>query len=180
MGERDGGDGTQVRHLLLTADASMLRAGALAGRRVAAGGAIASACAAAGATITRPGEGRIDTLVVDTAATFGAGGLRGLRAALDETWQTVLAVATAQWLAEADRAGGKLVLVAPRAGAGEHVAAAGAALENLARTLAVEWARFGVRATAVVPGPRTTEDEVGALVAYLASAAGEYFSGCRF
>jgi NAD(P)-dependent dehydrogenase (short-subunit alcohol dehydrogenase family) len=182
MGERDAGDGTQVRPLLLTADASLLRAGALTGRRVAADGASAAACAAAGATIAKPGEGPVDTLVVDAAAAFGAGGLRGLRAALDETWATVLAVATAQWLSEADRAGGKLVLIAPRAGAGagEQAAAAAAALENLARTLAVEWARFGVRATAIVPGPRTPEDEVGALVAYLASAGGEYFSGCRF
>ena len=72
------------------------------------------------------------------------------------------------------------MLVAPRAAAGEHAGAAAAGLENLARTLAIEWARFGVRATAIVPGPRTSDDELAALVAFLASAGGEYFSGCRF
>lgn len=81
---------------------------------------------------------------------------------------------------EGERAGGKVVLVAPDPQAGEHARAAAAALENLARTLAVEWARFGVRATVIVPGPRTTDGELGALVAFLASAGGEYFSGCRF
>ena len=90
-------------------------------------------------------------------------------------------VATQHWLGEG--AGGSaatIVFVAPRAGAGDHASAAAAALENLARTLAVEWARFGVRATVVAPGPRTSDDEIAALVALLASAGGEYFSGCRF
>lgn len=147
---------------------------------MAATGASAAACAAAGATLVAPGDGRVDTLVVDAGHAFGDGGLRGLRAALDETWTTVLAVATEQWLGEGAPAGGRIVLLAPRPSAGEHAAAAAAALENLARTLAVEWARFGVRATAVAPGPRTTEDELAGLVAFLASAGGDYFSGCRF
>jgi NAD(P)-dependent dehydrogenase (short-subunit alcohol dehydrogenase family) len=163
--------------------ATLLRPGALTGRAVAAEGAIAAGCADGGATIVAPDATRVDTLVVDAGARFGGGGLAGLRAALDGAWSTVHAVATAQWgiadTAGGD-AGGKIVLVAPRADAGEHAAAAGAALENLARTLAVEWARFGVRATAIVPGPRTTEDELAALVAFLASQGGEYFSGCRF
>ncbi|MEA2223663.1 MAG: hypothetical protein QOH83_2039, partial [Solirubrobacteraceae bacterium] len=105
----------------------------------------------------------------------------GLRAALDGAWSGVHAVATEQWLREDGAgAGGKLVLVAPRSDAGEHARAAAAGLGSLARTLAVEWARHGVRATVVVPGPRATGDELGALVAFLASAGGEYFSGCRF
>ena len=158
--------------------ATLLKPGALEGRAVAATGAIAAACAAAGATIVTPGGTYVDTLVFDAAPCFGAGGLGGLRAALDGAWSAVLEVAGEQWLA--DGAGGKLVLVAPRAGDGEHARAAAAGLESIARTLAVEWARFGVRATAVVPGPRTTDDELGALVAFLASAGGEYFSGCRF
>ena len=159
---------------------TLLKAGALEGRAVAADGTIAAACAAAGATIAEPGDRPLDTLVVDAAALFGDGGLDGLRAALDGVWSTVLAVATEQWLADGVRAGGKIVLVAPRPDAGEHARAAAAALENLARTLAVEWARAGVRATVVVPGARTTDDERCALVAFLASAGGEYFSGCRF
>lgn len=160
--------------------ATLFQPGLLAGRSVAAGGACAAACAAAGATVRPPGDGPVDTLVVDAGPAFGDGGLRGLRAALDGAWETVLDVATAHWLQEAGAADGRIVLVAPRAGAGEHAGAAAAALENLARTLAVEWARFGVRATVVVPGAQTTDDELGALVAFLASAGGEYFSGCRF
>jgi NAD(P)-dependent dehydrogenase (short-subunit alcohol dehydrogenase family) len=159
--------------------ATLLRPDALDGRAVAADGALAAACAAAGATIVAPGGGRIDTLVVDAGRPFGGGGLAGLRAALDGAWSTVHEVATEQWLGE-DGAGGKLVLVAPPGDAGEHARAAAAGLESLARTLAVEWSRHGVRATVVVPGPRTTDDELGALVAFLASAGGEYFSGCRF
>ena len=164
--------------------ATLLRPDALDGRAVAADGALAAACAAAGATIVAPGGGRIDTLVVDAGRPFGDGGLAGLRAALDGAWSTVHEVATGQWLGEdgdaGARAGGKLVLVAPRGDAGEHARAAAAGLESLARTLAVEWSRHGVRATVVVPGARTTGDELGALVAFLASAGGEYFSGCRF
>ena len=121
---------------------------------------------------------RVDTLVVDAGALFGSGGRTGPRAALDGAWSAVHDVATAQWLGAG--AGGKVVLVAPRPAAGEHAGAAAAGLESLARTLSVEWARFGVRATLVAPGAHATEEEVGALVAYLASAAGEYFSGCRF
>jgi NAD(P)-dependent dehydrogenase (short-subunit alcohol dehydrogenase family) len=168
--------------------AALLKPGALEGCAVAAGGACAEACAGAGATIVAPGGGRIDTLVVDTGGLFGGGGLSGLRAALDGAWSAVLEVAAEYWLAvdahvgggTGTGTGGKLVLVAPRGDAGEHAGAAAAGLESLARTLAVEWARHGVRATVVVAGPRTTDDELGALVAFLASAGGNYFSGCRF
>jgi NAD(P)-dependent dehydrogenase (short-subunit alcohol dehydrogenase family) len=160
---------------------TLLRPGALEGRAVAAEGAIAAACAHGGATIVAPGAARIDTLVVDTAALFADGGPHGLRAALDGAWNAVHDVATAQWCSpDAAGGGGRIVLVAPRAAAGEHAGAAAAGLETLARTLAIEWARFGVRATAIVPGPRTSDDELAALVAFLASAGGAYFSGCRF
>lgn len=157
----------------------LLKPGALDGRAVAAGGAVAAACAEAGATIVGPGAERIETLVVDAGALFCDGGLGGLRAALDGAWSAAHEVATTCWLGEDGRPG-KLVLLAPRPDAGDHARAVAAALENLARTLAVEWARFGVRATVIVPGPRTTDDDLGALVAFLASAAGEYYSGCRF
>ncbi|MDP1846423.1 MAG: hypothetical protein Q8K79_01420 [Solirubrobacteraceae bacterium] len=162
---------------------SLLRPGALDGCAVVAGGAYAVACAEAGAAIVSPADaGPVDMLVVDGAVAFGSGGFEGLRAALDGAWGEVLAVAERHWLIDGGGAGagGKLVLVAPRADAGEHAVAAAAALENLARTLAVEWARFGVRAVVVAPGPRSTDDELTALVAFLASAGGEYFSGCRF
>jgi NAD(P)-dependent dehydrogenase (short-subunit alcohol dehydrogenase family) len=156
----------------------LLKPGALDGRAVAAGGASAAACAAAGARIVEPGASRIDTLVVDAGPLFGAGGIGGLRAALDRTSTTVDEVATALWCSAV--AGSKLVRLAPRTDAGEHARAAAAALENLARRRAVEWARCGIRATVVVPGPRASDDDLGALVAVLASAGAEYFSGCRF
>jgi citronellol/citronellal dehydrogenase len=72
------------------------------------------------------------------------------------------------------------VLVAPQPGAGEHATAVGAALENLARTLSVEWARFGVRTVAVLPADTTQGDELAELAAFLASPGGDYFSGCAF
>jgi citronellol/citronellal dehydrogenase len=75
--------------------------------------------------------------------------------------------------------GGLVVLLAPPPG-GAEASAARAGLENLARTLSIEWARFGVRPVAVLPGPATTPGEVAELVAYLASPAGAYYSGCAF
>src|SRR5215216_4672252 len=84
-----------------------------------------------------------------------------------------------------------------------HSSAARAAVENLTRVLSIEWARFGIRLTAVAPGPfatetlRTkypaavvegvastvpvqrlgTEEEFAWMVAYLASPAGDFLSG---
>lgn len=122
--------------------------------------------------------GAVDVLVVDGERPFRAagGGIAGLRAAADGAFAAARAVATACWI-EGGRPGGKVVLIAPRPGAGEHAEAAGAALENLARTLSVEWARFGVRAVALRPGDRAADEEIAELVAYLASPAGDYVSG---
>ena len=53
-------------------------------------------------------------------------------------------------------------------------------MENLARTLSIEWARHQVRIVAIHPGRETTAGEVGDLVAFLASPAGAYYSGCAF
>ncbi len=58
--------------------------------------------------------------------------------------------------------------------------AARAGLENLARTLSVEWARFAVRPVAILPGAATSSAEVAELVAFLVSPAGAYYSGCAF
>jgi hypothetical protein len=91
---------------------------------------------------------------------------------LDTAFIATRAVANA-WIA-AER-GGKVVLVAP---AGDEPLRA--ALENLARTLSVEWARHDIRPTAILPGTTTSADEVAQLVAFLASPAGDYYSGCGF
>jgi NAD(P)-dependent dehydrogenase (short-subunit alcohol dehydrogenase family) len=166
------------------------------------GAAAAAACDALGARVVecRPGHGALeldeeamdaaveaalgdcggaaDVLVVDAAALFAGTGAASARDALALTLQGTWAFVRAGAAGPLLEAGGRVLLLAPRAGSGEHAGAAAAALENLARTLSVEWARHAVSAVAIAPGAATAAAEVGALVAYLASAAGSYFSGC--
>lgn len=134
--------------------------------------------------------GSLEVLVVDAAGVFAAAaagaqgpsgapgdGARGaLRACLDFSWNVTRAVVNLGFL-PAGR-GGRIVYLAPVPGAGEHAGAAAAGLENLARTLSIEWARHAITLVAVVPGAGTSAGEVAALTAYLASPAGAYFSGC--
>ena len=84
-----------------------------------------------------------------------------------------------------------------------HSGAARAAVENMMRTLSIEWSRYGIHCVAVAPGPIGTEtfmtkypremvetvastipvgrlgrpEEVAWLITYLASPAGDFFSG---
>lgn len=131
-----------------------------------------------------PEAAGLHALVVDAAAAFAAATtgdgdeLGPLRAAGDGAWIATRAIANAAWIGP-EAEGGKVILVAPRPADGMHAEAARAALENLARTLSIEWARYGIRTTAITPGPQTTDDEVGDLVAYLVSPGGDYFSGAR-
>jgi len=103
--------------------------------------------------------------------------------------------------------GGKIVNVtlSPHHGlpAMAHSSAARAAVENLTRVLSIEWARFQIKLTAIAAGHFETEalqkyprpvqegaartvplgrlgrpEEHAWLVAYLASPAGDYYSGC--
>jgi len=124
---------------------------------------------------------RVDTLVWSGGDAFRASGddepLSGFRACVDGAWDVLREVALRAWI---PGEGGKALLVAPRPSDGDHAAAARAALENAARTLSIEWARYGVRICALTPGDSTTDDEVAELVAYLASPGGDYFSGARF
>jgi NAD(P)-dependent dehydrogenase (short-subunit alcohol dehydrogenase family) len=121
-----------------------------------------------------PAPGGLDMLVVDAAALFSAG---DLRACLDGAWDATRAVVNGAFLPAGN--GGRIVYIAPVPSAGEGAEAARAGLENLARTLSVEWARHGITTVTIAPGPRSADGEVGALVAYLASPAGAYFSGCQ-
>ena len=119
-------------------------------------------------------EGAADVLVWDASAP--PQGADGVRAALDGAWLAIRPVATAAMI---DRGGGSIVLLAPRPGSAAAEAAR-AGLENLARTLSVEWARHGIRPVAILPGAATSPVEVAELTAFLASSAGAYYSGCAF
>ena len=96
----------------------------------------------------------------------------GVRAALDGAWDAIRAHALPP-----ESSTRLVILVAPPPGDPHH-AAARAGLENLARTLSIEWSRYGTRTVAILPGERTTPGEVAELAAFLASRAGAYYSGC--
>jgi NAD(P)-dependent dehydrogenase (short-subunit alcohol dehydrogenase family) len=148
-----------------------------------------------------------DVLVVDAASSFASAPLpapddpasasgAALRHCLDEAWQASHAVANAAFIDPARP--GRIIYLAPRSssftqadaahapasataehdGAG-HPDAARAGLENLARTLSIEWARYAITTVALAPGPHTTPEQIASVVAYLASTAGAYFSGCQ-
>jgi hypothetical protein len=96
---------------------------------------------------------------------------------LDRVWRAVEAVANATFIPRG--AGGQILFVAPARRDRFGVPAAVAALENLSRTLSVEWARYGITVCTVAPSPQTSDAELTTLVAYLLSRAGAYFSGTR-
>jgi hypothetical protein len=156
----------------------VLRPGVLAGVRVGVAGAgplgeaVAARAAALGATLAaaEPAAG-IDALMVDAAAMFaGAAGVDAVRAALDGAWTAI----------QPHAEGAKLILLLAPPPGDAHAEATRAGLENLARTLSIEWARLGIRPVAIHPGEATPAGEVAELAAFLASPAGAYYSGCRF
>jgi citronellol/citronellal dehydrogenase len=133
-----------------------------------------------------------------------------IRLNVEGTWLMTHAVATKAMIPggrDGNSRGGKIVNVtlSPHHGLPgmAHSSAARAAVENLTRVLSIEWARFGIRLTALAAGhfatdtlrtkyPKQivegvagtvplqrlgTEEEFAWLVAYLASPAGDYLSG---
>ena len=120
------------------------------------------------------------------------------------TWLMTHAAATKAFIPQG---GGKVlsVTLSPHNGMPGmvHSGAARAAVENMMRTLSIEWARFGIRTCALAAGqfgtdtmrtkyppevvaavPSTiplqrlgTEEEFAWLIAYLASPAGDFISG---
>jgi citronellol/citronellal dehydrogenase len=133
-----------------------------------------------------------------------------IRLNVEGTWLMTHTVATRAMIPggrDGNPRGGKIVNVtlSPHHGLPgmAHSSAARAAVENLTRVLSIEWARFGIRLTAVAPGPMATEtmmtkypkavvegvagtvplqrmgteEEFAWLVAYVASEAGDYLSG---
>jgi citronellol/citronellal dehydrogenase len=162
-------------------------------------------------------HGRIDLLVnnaggqyMTPAEDITPKGFRTvMRLNVEGTWLMTHAVATKAMMGGPDGhpRGGKIVNVtlSPHHGLPgmAHSSAARAAVENLTRVLSIEWARFGIRLTALAAGhfatdtlrtkyPKPvvegvagtvplgrlgTEEEFAWLVAYLATPAGDYFSG---
>jgi citronellol/citronellal dehydrogenase len=123
---------------------------------------------------------------------------------VEGTWLMTHAAATKAFIPQG---GGKIlsVTLSPHNGMPGmvHSGAARAAVENMMRTLATEWARFGIKTCALAAGQFATEtlltkyprvvvdnlersipigragrsQEMAWLVAYLASPAGDFFSG---
>jgi citronellol/citronellal dehydrogenase len=158
-------------------------------------------------------HGRIDLLVnnaggqyMTPAEDMTPKGFRTvMRLNVEGTWLMTHAVASRAMIPGST--GGKIVNVtlSPHHGLPgmAHSSAARAAVENLTRVLSIEWARFGIRLTALAAGhfatetlrtkyPKQvvegvagtvplgrlgTEEEFAWLVAYLATPAGDYFSG---
>src|SRR3954463_9563201 len=108
-------------------------------------------------------HGRIDTLVNNAGGQYMTpaeditpkGFETVVRLNVEGTWLMSHAVASRAMIPE--ERGGKIVNVtlSPHQGlpAMAHSSAARAAVENLTRVLSIEWARFGIRLTAVAPGP---------------------------
>jgi NAD(P)-dependent dehydrogenase (short-subunit alcohol dehydrogenase family) len=156
---------------------TVLRPDLLAGRSIALVG-VSPTVATALAELGAHTDGDVDAIVYDAREAFADGGAEGLASASAQAWTTIRELA-AETLIPAQRPG-KVVLIAPRPDAGAFAQASRAALENLARTLSVEWARYGITATAITPGAATTDEQLAELVCFLVSPAGDYFSGCRF
>jgi NAD(P)-dependent dehydrogenase (short-subunit alcohol dehydrogenase family) len=137
----------------------ILRPGLLEGVRVVAAGAVASRLVELGADLSSETP---DVLVFEGSAEVPA--------VLDEAWDAIRGALRDDQL---------IVLIGPPPG-DAVAAAARAGLENMARTLSIEWARRGIRPVAITPGRTTSPAEIAELVAFLASPAGAYYSGCRF
>jgi citronellol/citronellal dehydrogenase len=157
-------------------------------------------------------HGRLDVLVNNAGGQFLAPAEtitpKGFRTVIElnvqGTWLMTHAAATKAFIPQG---GGKVlsVTLSPHHGMPGmvHSGAARAAVENMMRTLAVEWARFGVKTCSLAAGQFATEtlltkypqvvvdnlersipigragraEEMAWLVAYLASPAGDFFSG---
>jgi NAD(P)-dependent dehydrogenase (short-subunit alcohol dehydrogenase family) len=174
---------------------SVLRQGLLDGRDAALAGGVAPAVAQAlvglgarvheldpaldedGARDWAAAAAPLHALVFDAGPAFADGGQARLGEALESAWVATRGVATGALI---PGGAGKVVLIAPRGAGGPFATAASAGLENLARTLSVEWARFGVTTVTIAPDARTGDDEMAELVCFLVSPAGDYFSGCAF
>jgi citronellol/citronellal dehydrogenase len=158
-------------------------------------------------------HGRLDVLVNNAGGQFlsPAEGIsaKGFRTVMElnvqGTWQMTHAAAEKAFIPQRS---GKVISVtlSPHNGMPGmvHSGAARAAVENMMRTLSIEWARFNVKLCAVAAGQFDTEvlrtkyprqvsenvartvplqrlgapEEMAWMIAYLASPAGDFLSGC--
>ena len=164
-------------------------------------------------TVCSSATGALDVLVNNAGGQFlspaEAITPKGFRTVIElnvqGTWQMTHAAATKAFIPQS---GGKVmsVTLSPHNGMPgmAHSGAARAAVENMMRTLAIEWARFDIKLCAVAAGQFDTEvirtkypkevsrergshdparqrlgtpEEMAWLIAYLASPAGDFFSG---
>lgn len=148
-------------------------------RMIGEDAAIAEALAQAGATIVAAGEGDCLVHVARAAPPKPAHEMThdewraAMAAGLDSRFEAAKAFNEAA--REAKRGGAILFVGTPEQQAGADQAAAAGALGNLTKTLAVEWARDGVRVNTVL-----TNDEgpaLGRLAAYLLSDYAAYVTG---
>ncbi len=112
-------------------------------------------------------HGRLDLLVNNAggqflapAETISAKGFRTVTELnVQGTWNMTQAAATKAFIPQGD--GGKVVSItlSPHNGMPGmvHSGAARAAVENMMRTLSVEWSRFGIKLVAIAPGQIDTE-----------------------
>jgi NAD(P)-dependent dehydrogenase (short-subunit alcohol dehydrogenase family) len=154
----------------------------LAGKRVrmiGAHSATADALIAAGGTIVA--EGVADILVhVAASATVEPMHLlshdawrAAMASGLDDRFLAIAAFAAQH--REAQTPGSVLLIGAPEQGHGVAQAAAAGALGNLVKTLAVEWARDGIRVNAILTDGGSVA--TGNLAAYLVSDYAAYVTG---
>jgi NAD(P)-dependent dehydrogenase (short-subunit alcohol dehydrogenase family) len=122
-------------------------------------------------------HGPLRALVYDARESFGSGGQDALIRTMQEAWLAIREVAVGALIEGSEP--GKVVLIGPPPQAGPHAEAASAALENLVRTLSVEWARYGVTTAMVAPRPGLDRSRLAELVGFLCSPAADYVSGSR-
>lgn len=148
-------------------------------RLIGVSDAVREAVLAAGADLTDDDDADVLIHAAMPAPTMAAhemdhAGWRGaMDAGLDQRFHNAAAFAAA--CREHGRPGSILFIAAPEQGGGAAQAAAAGALGNLVKTLAVEWARDGIRCNAVMS--KEDSPAFGRFIAYLASDYAAYVTG---
>ena len=177
VGEGEGVEA--VAHELAAAGATIAR-GPVAGSHAVAAEAIAAASAAARDPVTLLVHAGAPVSAMSAEKLDLAAWRAGMQAGLDSRF--FYAAELAKSLIAQGLTGSILFLDVPESAGGAVQAAASGALGNLTKTLAVEWARDGIRvntiASRVVDGGSKEElRSLGALASYLVSDFAAYVTG---